>query len=335
MWRRSCVSPGWLVDSDAEASAPAGVFLNGSTHPRAYGAFARVLGHYVRERQVISLGEAIRRLTSFPAQTLHLTDRGELRVGAFADIVVFDPQSIAAPATFESPFQYAVGVDHVVVNGWPVLEDGSHTGRFTGRVITGPGHAGRIETVVFETDQGEIEFKIMADKAPVTAANFLRYVAGGHYDGASFYRSARIDNQTIPGLRMEVVQGGLMGRSFRNDTDGGYDDAPALFDPIAHETTDQSGIMNDYGVISMARLAPGTATSEFFINMIDNPGLNTGDTSRNPDGMGYAAFGRVSKGMEVLKAIQAGPIEAEKPNKRFETQILDTPVVIRRAYVKN
>lgn len=125
--------------SDAPFMAAEGVFLRTSTHPRAYGNFARLLGKYVRDEQVIPLKEAIRRLTSLPADTLRIEDRGRLAVGQFADVVVFDPKTIADRATYEQPHQYAVGVQHVWVNGTRVLKGGEHTGATPGRVVRGPG----------------------------------------------------------------------------------------------------------------------------------------------------------------------------------------------------
>ncbi len=129
----------WVAfGSDAESLAPEGVFLKSNPHPRAYGTFARLLGKYVREEQVISLPEAIRRLTSFPADNLGLESRGRLREGHFADIVIFDPASIRDHATFSEPHQYASGVLHVLVNGVPVLFDGEHTGATPGRFVRKP-----------------------------------------------------------------------------------------------------------------------------------------------------------------------------------------------------
>jgi len=125
--------------SDGASMAPEGVFLKSSTHPRAYGNFARLLGKYVREEKVISLAEAVRRLTGLPATNLGLDRRGFLRTGMFADVVVFDPQTIADRATFENPHQYSVGVKHVFVNGGQVLKDGEHTGAKPGRALWGPG----------------------------------------------------------------------------------------------------------------------------------------------------------------------------------------------------
>lgn len=125
--------------SDAGSLAPEGVFLKSSTHPRAYGNFARLLGKYVRDEKVIPLAEAIRRLTGLPATNLGLEGRGFLKAGMFADVVVFDPAGIADRATYERPHQYAVGVRHVLVNGVPVLRDGEHTGALPGRALAGPG----------------------------------------------------------------------------------------------------------------------------------------------------------------------------------------------------
>lgn len=125
--------------SDAASIAPEGVFLKSAAHPRAYGNFARLLGKYVREEKVISLTEAIRRLTSLPATNLGLDHRGFLKVGMFADVVVFDPNTIADRAIFENPHQLAVGVKDVFVNGVQVLKDGEHTGAKPGRALYGPG----------------------------------------------------------------------------------------------------------------------------------------------------------------------------------------------------
>ncbi len=128
--------------SDAGSLAPEGVFLKSNPHPRAYGNFARLLGKYVRDEQVIPLAEAIRRLTSQPAGNLRLMRRGSLALGYFADIVVFDPEQIQDHATFDEPHQYATGVVHVFVNGTHVLRDGEHTGATPGRVVRGPGWTG-------------------------------------------------------------------------------------------------------------------------------------------------------------------------------------------------
>jgi len=125
--------------SDEASQAPEGPFLKSNPHPRAYGNFARVLGKYVREDKVISLGEAVRRLSGLPATNLGLDHRGLIKEGMFADVVVFDPATIGDRATFDKPHQYAVGMKQVFVNGKQVLKDGEHTGEKSGRALWGPG----------------------------------------------------------------------------------------------------------------------------------------------------------------------------------------------------
>ena len=125
--------------SDAGSLAPKGVFLKSNPHPRAYGSFARLLGKYVRQEKVITLTEAIRRLTWLPADNLKLDRRGRLEKGYYADIVIFEPETIIDHATFEKPHQYSTGMLHVFVNGTQVLKDGEHTGAKPGRVVRGPG----------------------------------------------------------------------------------------------------------------------------------------------------------------------------------------------------
>jgi N-acyl-D-amino-acid deacylase len=139
--KKKIAQPWMAFDSDAESAAPEGVFLLSNPHPRAYGTFARLLGKYVRDEKVISLQEAIRRLTSFPAENLSLDKRGSLKVGYFADVAIFDPATIQDHATFAEPHQYSTGVHHVIVNGEVVLKDGEHTGATPGRFVKGPGAA--------------------------------------------------------------------------------------------------------------------------------------------------------------------------------------------------
>ena len=127
------------MGSDAESSAPEGVFLKSSTHPRAYGNVARFLGHYVRDRGLMPLEEGIHRLTGLPAANWKLAQRGCLQPGCYADIVVFDPATIIDHATYDAPQQFASGVGDVFVNGVQVLRDGAHTGATPGRVVRGPG----------------------------------------------------------------------------------------------------------------------------------------------------------------------------------------------------
>jgi len=140
--RKKVAIPWMSFGSDAGSMAPEGVFVRSSTHPRAYGTFARLLGRYVRDEGLIPLGEAIRKLTSQPAANLHIQRRGRLASGYFADIVVFDPATIEDHATFTEPHQLATGVEHVLVNGVQVLEHGEHTGALPGRVVRGPGWTG-------------------------------------------------------------------------------------------------------------------------------------------------------------------------------------------------
>jgi N-acyl-D-amino-acid deacylase len=140
--QRQIALPWVSFDSDEASPANEGVFLLANPHPRAYGNFARLLGRYVREEAVIPLEEAVRKLTSFPAETLSLRRRGRLAPGYFADIAVFDPNTIIDHATFEDPHQYATGMVHVFVNGEQVLRDGEHTGALPGRVVRGPGWTG-------------------------------------------------------------------------------------------------------------------------------------------------------------------------------------------------
>lgn len=134
--------PYMTFGSDAGAPAVEGVFLKSSTHPRAYGNVARLLGKYVRDEKVIPLEEAIHKLTALPAQHLKIKNRGLLKSGYYADVVIFDPATIQDHATFEKPHQYASGVSHVFVNGIQVLKDGEPTEKFGGRVVRGPGWLG-------------------------------------------------------------------------------------------------------------------------------------------------------------------------------------------------
>jgi N-acyl-D-amino-acid deacylase len=136
---REVALPWMSFGSDAAAMAPEGVFIKSSTHPRAYGNVARLLGKYVREEKRLSLADAVRRLSALPAENLKIVDRGRLKPGYYADITVFDPEKISDAATFAKPQQYAVGMRHVLVNGVPVLRDGEHTGATPGRFVKGPG----------------------------------------------------------------------------------------------------------------------------------------------------------------------------------------------------
>ncbi len=137
--KKELAKPWISFGSDEASQAPEGVFLKSNPHPRAYGNFARVLGKYVRDEKVIPLQEAVRRLSGLPAMNLGLDHRGFIKEGMFADVVVFDPATIADHATFEKPHQYATGVKHVFVNGVQVIKDGEHTGAKPGRALWGPG----------------------------------------------------------------------------------------------------------------------------------------------------------------------------------------------------
>jgi peptidyl-prolyl cis-trans isomerase A (cyclophilin A) len=143
--------------------------------------------------------------------------------------------------------------------------------------------------VVMTTGLGDIEIEVYPDRAPITAGNFLAYVDKGLWKGASFYRVVRPDNDRTPAIT--VIQGGLA-----------RDDGP--LPPIVHETTAKTGLRHTDGVLSMARGAPGTAASEFFISVGDNPSLDFGG-ARNPDGQGFATFGKVVRGMDVVRKIGA------------------------------
>lgn len=168
---------------------------------------------------------------------------------------------------------------------------------------------GKKEQVVIVTELGDIHVSVDPENAPLTSANFLRYVDAGLFDSACFYRVVRDDNQPKDSVRIAVIQGG---RYEKEETGG--------FPPITHETTEQTGIRHLDGVISMARWTPGTATSEFFICVGDQPELDYGGR-RNPDGQGFAAFGKVTMGMDVVMKIHG----IEAPG-----QYLEKPVLIYR-----
>lgn len=158
-------------------------------------------------------------------------------------------------------------------------------------------HAGEVRTeetvnVMMTTTAGVILIELYPESAPLTVHNFLRHIDNGLYQNASFYRVVRQDNQAQNNIKIEVIQGGR-----------GMDSGPGQFDPIAHENTRETGIRHTDGVISMARLEPGSASSEFFICVNDQPDLDFGGM-RNPDGQGFAAFGKVIDGMAVVRAIQ-------------------------------
>lgn len=161
--------------------------------------------------------------------------------------------------------------------------------------------------VLMQTDLGDICIKVYSEKAPITVKNFLRYVDEDRYKEGSFYRAVTMDNQPDNDVKIEVIQGGM-----------GFVESDLRLPPIRHETTQETGILHKNGTISMARAEPGTASSEIFICVGDQPELDFGGR-RNPDGQGFAAFGRVIEGMEVVQAIHREPADG---------QVLTTPVKI-------
>ena len=170
-------------------------------------------------------------------------------------------------------------------------------------------------TITMSTDQGEIVIDLYLDRAPVTAGNFLELVDDGELDGASFYRVVNEDNDRGSPI-IEVIQGGL-------------GDAAENFEGIAHETTEETGIRHTDGAISMARGAVGTASTEFFICIGDQPGLDFG-APRNADMQGFAAFGKVVSGMDVVRRINRMPADAPSDSEYTRGQILAKPVAITR-----
>lgn len=167
--------------------------------------------------------------------------------------------------------------------------------------------------IVMQTDMGDIHIEIAADAAPVTGTNFLRLVQGGHLDGAGFYRVVRPDNDNgTPAI--SVIQGGLQDGSMR-------------FTAIPHETTEATGLKHVDGAISMARGEVGTASTEFFICVGAQPALDFGG-KRNPDGQGFAVFGRVVDGMDVVRKIHALKADALTDNPYLAGQVLTNPVRI-------
>ena len=171
-----------------------------------------------------------------------------------------------------------------------------------------------IVSVTMTTSLGDIEIDLYMNKAPVTAGNFLHLVDGEHLDGGSFYRVVTYENDN-GNPKIEVIQGGL------------GDERESPFAPIDHETNEQTGILHKDGVISMARGDVGTASSEFFICLGDQPGLDYGNV-RNPDEQGFAAFGQVVSGMDVVRSINQSPADAPSDSGYTKGQILTEPVAI-------
>lgn len=173
----------------------------------------------------------------------------------------------------------------------------------------GPQPSPGLVGVVIDTELGAIEVEVNERRAPATTANFLTYVDAGDYDGGRFHRTVRMDNQPDNAVKIEVVQAGVNPERIGNKRP-----------PILLERTNLTGLLHRDGTISMARGGPDTATSDFFICIGDQPSLDF-DGARNPDGQGFAAFGRVTSGMEVVRRIQTAPAEAQR---------LTPPIRIRR-----
>jgi peptidyl-prolyl cis-trans isomerase A (cyclophilin A) len=166
-----------------------------------------------------------------------------------------------------------------------------------------------------QTELGDIVVEVDQAKAPATAANFLRYVDAGHYDGGTWHRTVKMDNQPESAIKIEVIQAGV-----------NADRAKEGFPAIALERTNQTGLLHKDGVISMARGGPDSATSGWFICINDQPSLDFGGL-RNPDGQGFGAFGRVVSGMDVVRKIQAAPSSATRTT-NAEAQRLTPPIKI-------
>lgn len=175
----------------------------------------------------------------------------------------------------------------------------------------------RITQVVLETDLGDIEVEVYNERAPISSTDFLYYVDNGLYDGEGFYRAVR--PETDPrGLGMQIIQGGLLGME-------------SVTASIDHETTQTTGLSHLDGAISIARDEPGTGSAAyFFISIGENTSLDYGG-SRNPDGQGYAVFGQVTKGMDVVRAIQLRETEGSSESEVTQGQFLTEPVKITKA----
>jgi peptidyl-prolyl cis-trans isomerase A (cyclophilin A) len=169
-----------------------------------------------------------------------------------------------------------------------------------------------------QTELGDIVVEVDQAKAPVTSANFLKYVDAGHYDGGTWHRTVKMDNQPESTIKIEVIQAGV-----------NPDKAKSGFPPIALERTNKTGILHKDGVISMARGMPDSATSGWFICINDQPSLDFGGM-RNPDGQGFAAFGHVVSGMDVVKKIQTAPSSSDRTT-NTEAQKLTPPIKIIKA----
>jgi len=181
------------------------------------------------------------------------------------------------------------------------------TSAATGPSAQSPAAPANTPVIAIETEAGTIRVELDPQRAPATVANFLRYVNEHFFDGTAFYRAVTPDNQPTNPIKIEVIQGGA-------------NDSKQVYPPIALERTSRTGIKHTDGTISMARNGPDTATSEFFICIGDQPALDEGGL-RNPDGQGFAAFGHVVSGMDIVRRIQHAPVQG---------QMLTPPVIITR-----
>ena len=177
------------------------------------------------------------------------------------------------------------------------------------------GAQSELPRVRVQTELGDIVIEVDTARAPATAANFLRYVDAGHFDGGLFHRTVKMDNQPESTIKIEVIQAGV-----------NPDRAKDGFPPIALERTSKTGITHKDGVVSMARSTPDSATSGWFITINDQPSLDFGG-QRNPDGQGFAAFGRVVSGMDVVRKIQMAPSSSNRTT-NTEAQRLTPPIKI-------
>lgn len=174
--------------------------------------------------------------------------------------------------------------------------------------------------IILETQAGQIEIEVYPDKAPLSAGDFLNYVDRKYYNGQGFYRVVRADNDPRA-MGMSLIQGGRL-------------DLQQVGGPIAHESTKQTGLRNDAGSVAIAREEPGTGSAAFFfINVGNNNFLDHGG-ERNPDGQGYAVFGKVVQGMDIVKNIQNGESQGSVDDERVQGQYLTKPVMIIKAYRK-
>jgi peptidyl-prolyl cis-trans isomerase A (cyclophilin A) len=176
--------------------------------------------------------------------------------------------------------------------------------------------AAQSAVVIFETEKGSIEIEVDAQHAPMTSANFLRYVDGGFYDGGTINRAVRPDNSVRHDVEIQVIQ-------FQIDRNRRREEFP----PIALERTSVTGLKHLDGAVSMARNGPDSATASFSIVIGDQPEMDFGG-KRNPDGQGFAVFGRVVRGMDVVKAIQSSPTGQSGP---YRTESLDPPIKVLKA----